>query len=269
MTNKYFLRFAVLALVFCSCSAQKRVPYLPDAGKLTEDDLKKNEMIYEAKIMPKDVLTIAVNTVTPEAAAPFNLGSSAGSGAVTSGGIAISGATLQTYVVDNSGDIDYPVVGKLHVAGLTRVGLQDLIKEKIYPAYITEEPIINARFQNYKVSILGEVARPGSFTLENEQCTIFDALALAGDLTIYGNRNRILLIREDASGGKHIYNIDLQNNKVMTDPDIYYLQQNDVIYVEPNKAKARQAGLGTAETFTVSVVGILISLATLVITIVR
>ncbi|MDR0510286.1 MAG: polysaccharide biosynthesis/export family protein [Rikenellaceae bacterium] len=251
-----------VALLLASCTAQKKVAYLKNADRITEAQLQNNSAIFEAKIMPKDVLTIAVNTITPEVAAPFNLGSSAGSGVTTS--IGLQGAELQTYVVDAAGNINYPVVGTLHVAGLGRVQLQELIRTSIYPKYITEEPIVNVRFKNYKVSVLGEVAKPGQYTVQNEQCTIFEALAMAGDMTIYGNRNNVMLIREDATGAKRMRRIDLQDDSVLTDPTIFYLQQNDVLYIEPNKAKSRQAGLGSAETYSLSALSVLLSVISII-----
>jgi|GEM_PF-40314 len=238
-----------------------------DADNISKYDLEKSAMIYEAKIMPKDVLTIAVNTTVPEAAAPFNLGSSAGSGVISTGGVSITGAELQTYIVDKQGYIDYPVIGKLKVIGLTRVELQELIKSKIYPNYITEIPVVNVRFKNYKISVIGEVNNPGSYTLMNEQCTIFDALATAGDMTIYGRRDNVLLIREDATGKKNISRINLESASLLSNLDLYYLQQNDVIYVEPNRTKARSAGIGATESITISIVSTLVSVATLIFTI--
>ncbi|HRT34426.1 MAG TPA: polysaccharide biosynthesis/export family protein, partial [Bacteroidales bacterium] len=200
-------------------------------------------------------------------AAPFNLGSSAGSGVISTGGVSITGAELQTYIVDKQGYIDYPVIGKLKVIGLTRVELQELIKSKIYPNYITEIPVVNVRFKNYKISVLGEVNKPGSYTLMNEQCTIFDALATAGDMTIYGKRDNVLLIREDATGKKNISRINLESASLLSNLDLYYLQQNDVIYVEPNRTKARSAGIGATESITISIVSTLVSVATLIFTI--
>ena len=255
-------------LTASGCGSTHEIPYMTDADSISSSQLKDGAKIYEARIMPKDILTISVNTTVPEAAAPFNLGSNVGSGVITQG-TSVQGAELQTYVVDNHGDIEYPVIGKLHVNGLTRVELQDLIRDKIHPAFITEVPIINVRFKNYKVSVLGEVARPGSYTVQNEQCTIFDALALAGDLTIYGKRTNLLLIRESATGQKSIRRINLQNSSIVTDPEIYYLQQNDVLIVEPNKTKAKMSRVGSAETFTIAIVSTLVSIATLLVTVLR
>jgi polysaccharide export outer membrane protein len=249
-----------------SCGSTKGIPYLADIDNISQYELDQTAKIYEAKIMPKDILTIAVNTTVPEAAAPFNLGSSAGSG-VTSQGVSISGAELQTYIVDSNGYINYPVIGEIKVLGMSRVELQEFIKNKIHPQYITEVPVVNVRFKNYKISVLGEVAKPGSFTMMNEQCTIFDALAMAGDLTIYGNRNNVLLIREDATGKKSFSRINLQNASLLTNLNSYYLQQNDVLYVEPNKVRARASSIGAAEGMAISVISTLVSVTTLIFTI--
>ena len=267
MKLKHLITAAAGIMILSACGSGRHIPYMKDADNISQYDLEKTAKIYEAKIMPKDVLTISVNTTIPEAAAPFNLGSTAGSGIATATGGSIQGAELQTYVVDNQGFIEYPVIGRLKVLGLTRVQLQDLIKNKIHPGYITEVPVINVRFKNYKISVLGEVARPGSYTLMNEQCTIFDALAMAGDLTIYGKRENVLLIREDATGKKSISRINLQSASLLTNLDLYYLQQNDVLYIEPNKTRAKDAGIGASETITISIVSTLVSVATLIFTV--
>lgn len=260
---------SVLCIILVSCGSTKNIPYLVDAEQLSEKQLKETAMIYEAKIMPKDILTVTVNTTVPEAAVPFNLPlAPANSGAINTTQLTY-GAGLQNYIVDNAGNIEFPVLGTLHVAGLTRVQVQNLIKGKIYPEFLKEEPVINVRFQNYKISVLGEVARPGSFTATNEQCTLFDALAMAGDLTIYGKRENVMLIREYADGSKGVYRINLQDKDLVLNPQIYYLQQNDVLIIEPNKTKARASSIGSSETFTISIVSTLISVATLIITATR
>jgi polysaccharide export outer membrane protein len=181
----------------------------------------------------------------------------------------ISGAELQTYIIDKDGYIIFPVVGKIMAAGQTRSELQEKIKNEIYPRYIKEVPVINVRLKNFKIAVLGEVNRPGSFIVTDEQCTIFDALAMAGDLTIYGKRDNVKVLREGENGKKDVILIDLQNVELLYRADQYYLKQNDVIYVEPNKAKARAAGIGSAETFSLSIVSTMISIATLLITILR
>ncbi len=268
MKTRDLLLVAAASLVLASCGSTKGIPYLTNIDNLSQSDLDKSAKIYEARIMPKDILTISVNTVVPEAAAPFNLGSNAGSGVSTTGA-SVQGAELQTYIVDKEVNIDYPVIGKINVLGLTRVQLQNLITNKIHPEYITEVPVVNVRFKNYKISVLGEVAKPGSYTVQNEQCTIFDALALAGDLTIYGKRDNILLIRENAEGKKSVTRINLQNASLLTNLNSYYLQQNDVLYIEPNKTRSKSSNIGAGETYAISIVSTLISITTLILTIVR
>lgn len=257
-------------LIAVSCGAPKNIPYLLEAERIPQYELEQFATVYEAKIMAKDVLTISVNTTVPEAGAPFNLGSNAGSMVKEqAAGYNIPGAKLQTYIVDKDGYIDYPIVGRINLLGLTRTQAQEKIKEAIHPAYITESPIVNIRFENYKVSVLGEVAKPGQYTVNNEQCTLLDAIAMAGDLTIYGKRENIMLIREDNQGRKQISRINLQNPRNILDPNIYYLQQNDIIYVEPNSKRAKDSKIGQAERYTLSVVSTLVSVTTLILTIIR
>ena len=141
-------------------------------------------------------------------------------------------------------------------------------QSKIYPAYLKDEPIITIRYANYKVSVLGEVNRPGIFAIDNERISILEAIAQAGDLTIYGQRENVLLIRENEKGERVSYRIDLRNPKLVTS-DYYYLQQNDVLYIQPNNPKSRGSALGSAEALSISVVGTLISLTSLMINILK
>jgi len=259
-----------IALTIASCGTPHKIPYMVNAEQIPLYQLEQYATIYEAKIMAKDVLTISVNTTVPEAGAPFNLGSSAGSmapGQLTPNNI--PGAKLQTYIVDKEGYIDYPIVGRINLLGLTRIQAQEKIRNAIHPAYITEVPIVNVRFENYKVSVLGEVNRPGQYTVNNEQCTILDALAMAGDLTIYGKRDNVMLIREDNAGRKQVTRINLQDPRLVLDPGIYYLQQNDVLYIEPNTKRAKDANIGQSERYALSVISTIISVTTLLVTIFR
>lgn len=270
MKYKHFIAGILLSLFFSACRSPEKIPYLINAEKMNLYELEQYAKIYEARIMAKDVLTISVNTTVPEAGAPFNLGSNAGS--TIPGQTAnynIQGATLQTYIVDKEGYIDYPIVGRIKLLGLSRVEAQEVIKNQIHPAYITETPIVNVRFKNYKVSVLGEVNRPGQFVVENEQCTIMDALAMAGDLTIYGRRDNLMLIREDNNGRKSVTRINLQDPRTVMQPEHYYLQQNDILYIEPNKTRAKASGIGSGETYAISIISTLISVTTLLVTIFR
>lgn len=226
----------------------------------------------DATLKPGDLLTITVNSNTPEASQPFNLPLIPGGEGMNSYGISKTsisgGAGIQNYLVDIDGNIVFPVLGKLYVAGLKKNELINLLKNKIYPFYMKEEPIITVRFANYKVSVLGEVNRPGAYDVNNEKLDLFEAVAIAGDLTIYGRRDNVLLIRENEKGVRTTYRIDLRDKRIIDSP-FFYLQQNDILYVQPNNPRARGSALGSAEALSISVVGTLISLTSLIINIVK
>lgn len=248
-----------------SCGSTKDVAYLQNSEDI---DFTHSEYLYDARIMPKDILTITVSTVNPEASAPFNLVVRPTLTSATSN-IASSGGSLQTYLVDNKGCIEFPVVGTLEVGGLTKSMCEKLLHDKIQP-YLNaaENPVVTVRMSNYKISVLGEVNRPGMFTVSNEKINILEALAQAGDLTIYGVRNKVKLIREDAKGRKEIHTINLNDANIINSP-YYYLQQNDIVYVEPNKVKAQNSAIGQSTTLLMSGTSILVSLASLIVNILK
>ena len=263
MKKIYLILMAMVAMLLASCSSPKNVAYIQNSDSI---DYSRSEVLYDARIMPKDILTITVNTVNPEASAPFNLFVSTELSANRSIG---SQRSLQTYLVDNKGCIEFPVIGTTKVGGLTKSACEKLIHDKIQRFMNAEEnPIVTVRMSNYKISVLGEVNRPGMFTVSNEKINIFEALAQAGDLTIYGVRDRVKLIREDEKGHKDVYTLNLNDAEIINSP-YYYLQQNDVIYVEPNKVKAKNSAIGQSTTIWISIAGALVSLASLVVNILR
>ena len=255
--KKYSYLVLLVALV-TSCSAPKNVAYLWNSDDV---DLSQSQFLYDAKIMPKDILTITVNTVNPDAAAPFNLTVPTAYSSQTRG--TYSQAVLQTYLVDNQGVIDYPVLGRIKVGGLTKSECEAMIHDKIKP-YLNanENPVVTVQMSSYSISVLGEVNKPGSFQVTREKIIILEALAQAGDLTIYGVRENVKLIREDATGKKQIYRVNLNDANLLTSP-YYYLQQNDIIYVEPNKVNAQNSSIGASTTLWISATSILISMASL------
>lgn len=255
---------ALVVLSFFSCGSTKNVAYFQNADTL---NLSASKGLYDAKIMPKDLLTITVSTTDPKAAMPFNLSvqSTLGNGGSLSSG---SGSLLQ-YLVDNDGCINFPVVGLIKVAGLTKRECEDLIHDKVKPYMAaSERPIINVRMSSFKISVLGEVASPGQYTVDAEKISILQALADAGDLTIYGKRNNVMLVREDANGQKSIHRLNLNDANLINSP-YYYLQQNDAIIVEPNKVKAQNSSIGQSTTLWFSAIGIVTSVASLVTNIIR
>ncbi|MFZ4456106.1 MAG: polysaccharide biosynthesis/export family protein [Bacteroidales bacterium] len=267
MKTSYFLIFSLI-FALSSCTSYKKVPYLQGAEKLTKEDLSVINAQYAQKIMPSDLLSITVNATTPESAIPFNLPLIPTS-KMENGNYGLNTAFgIQSYLVDSEGNIEFPILGKFNVTGLSKAELQDLIKKKIYPQYIKEDPIVTVRFVNYKVSLLGEVARPGTYSVINDKINILEALSLAGDMTIYGRRDNVMVMRENQKGEKEIIRIDLTKTDILKSP-YFYLQQNDIIYVQPNKSRARGADIGSAENLTISIVGTLISLTSIIITVLK
>ena len=255
---QFFSFFIFSVMLLCSCGSVKNVAYLQNSDSINLDN---SRFLYDARIMPKDQLTISVNTTTPEASVPFNLllqnEYSQGRSVASYGGM------LMPYLVDNEGFINFPIIGRLQVGGLTKSECEKLITEKIRPYMAeTENPIVTVRMSSYSVSVLGEVARPGSFQVSREKITILEALAQAGDLTIYGVRDKVKLVREDATGKKQIVTLNLNDANIVNSP-YYYLQQNDVVYVEPNNIKAQNSKVGQTTTLWFSATSILVSLTSL------
>ena len=254
----------LLAMQLASCGSVKNVAYLQNSDSI---NFEQSRFLYDARIMPKDQLTISVNTSTSEASIPFNL---LLQNEYTQGrSVASGGGMLMPFLVDNDGYINYPIIGRLHVEGLTKSECERLITEKIRPYMAeTENPIVTVRMSSYSVSVLGEVNHPGSFQVSREKITILEALAQAGDLTIYGVRDKVKLIREDATGKKQIVTLNLNDANIVNSP-YYYLQQNDVVYVEPNNIKSQNSKVGQTTTLWFSGTSILISLASLLVGILR
>jgi polysaccharide export outer membrane protein len=223
-----FILLSLLFLLF-SCGSKKKIVYLQGI-----DDAKsyENSVNYEAIIQPDDLLSIVVSADGPEVAAPFNLPE------IQSNETDYRG--LKTYLVDNTGYIDYPLLGKVKLGGLTRSEANNKMVAAI-SEYI-KKPIVNLRIANYKIAVLGEVGKPNTYTIVGERVTLLEALSLAGDLTIYGKRQNILIIREK-EGKKTYTRVDITRADFLNSP-FYYLSQNDVIFVEPNKTKINSSVIG-------------------------
>ena len=253
----------MVIFLFTSCQSYKKVPYLQDP-EIVEPAIQQ-EKLYDARIMPKDLLTIVVSCTSPELAVPFNLT------VATQNNVALTSTTsqpaLQQYLVDNDGKINFPVLGELKLDGLTKKEAEQMIVEKLKP-YIKETPIVTVRMVNYKISVIGEVARPGTFTISNEKVNLLEALAMAGDMTVWGLRDNVKLIREGTDGKQEIVTLDLNKAETILSP-YYWLQQNDIVYVTPNKAKARNSDIGNSTSLWFSATSILVSLASLLVTIFR
>ena len=254
--KKMKLLLLVGLLATASCTSYKQVPYLINSEEI---DTTVVTELYDARIQPKDLLTITVSCENPETALPFNLTIPT---TVTSSRTTYSQPVLQTYLVDNDGFIEFPSLGKVHIGGLTKTETETLIKSGLESHFREAAPIVSVRFTNYKISVIGEVVRPNTYVISNEKVNVFEALAMAGDLTIYGKRDGIKLIREETDGTKKIIPINLNDANIIYSP-YYYLRQNDVLYVEPNKAKAQNSEVGSMTSLFFSATSILISVANL------
>ena len=222
-----------MILMMVGCGSSKEVAYWQNIDSIS---LAASKGLYDAKIMPKDELTILVQTTDPLTSEPFNLRST---------GQTSSKNQITGYLVDNDGMINLPIVGKIHVAGLTKTECEDLIKSKIQPYLArTENPLVSVRTSSYRITVIGEVNRPGVIPVATEKISLIEALAEAGDMTIYGKRDNVLLVREDKSGEKHKVRLNMNDANIINSP-YYYLQQNDIVYVEPHKLKARNTFFGS------------------------
>lgn len=240
---------ALILLGFISsCVSTKNVPYFQDVSLADKSVAENTALFTDPVIQSDDILSIAIFTIDPSSSGVVNQTTSTqalgASSASTIGQQQING-----YLVDKNGEVELAVVGKIKLAGLTTYQARDLIRKNVTELY--KNPSVQVRFANFKVTILGEVARPAAYTLPNEKVSVLDALGLAGDLTIFGKRENILLIR-DNNGKKEFARFSLNSSEIFNSP-YFYLKQNDVIYVEPNKGKA--ASLNTARTQTFAIIG--------------
>ena len=264
--KKLLIPFVLMTIVLLldACSSAKQVAYFQN---IDSTSLTASKGLYDARIMPKDLLTITVVTSDPSTSKPFNLSIQNTLG--TDGRLGSTTGSLLQYLVNNDGDIDFPVVGTVHVAGLTKDQCEDLIKSKVKPYLAeSENPVVTVSMSSYRVTVAGEVTSPKVVPVSTEKMSVLEALAQAGDLTIYGRRDNVLLIRENADGQKEAHRLNLNDANIINSP-YYYVQQNDYFYVEPNSVKAKNSAIGQSTTLWFSFVSILTSVAALVVNIVR
>ena len=253
---KAFPFWVLCAILVSSCATKQDVVYFQNTGDF-ETLVDKNTFTPKFKV--DDVISIYVSTLDNAASAPFNL-FRAGSESIAGGG---SMRPEQVdYLVDKDGEIDFPVIGKVKVAGLSSEELRVLLRDQL--SEYLKDPIINIRLRNFTVTVLGQVNRPGTYPVNGERITIMEALGLAGDLTIKGKRENVLVIR-DFDGTKVYHRINLKRKEAMSSP-VYYLTQNDVVYVEPNKSAITASALDNRATIAVSIASLLITSTILVIT---
>ena len=263
-SNKNILFALCLALMaMVSCSTVKDIAYFQNKVVNQPEKIDKHAGIV---VQPKDMISIVVSSRNPELVAMFNLpvvSYQAGGELIAAGGY---NQRLMGYVVDEQGFIDFPVLGKLSVAGKTRWEVAEMVKDKLLQDGYLTDAVVTVEFLNFKVSVLGEVQSPGTFVIEGDKVTVLQAISLARDLTIFGRRDNVSVIRE-RNGERTIYEVNLCDVDMFKSP-AYYLQQNDVIYVEPSPEKARQSTIDDKKlrmtTIAISSSSLLVSVATLI-----
>lgn len=265
----YLAAAASLALLVGSCGSTKDIVYFQD---LKQGDENVLPTVNPIKIQPADKLSIIVSTSDARLNSLYNL-------PVTTNRISSVGVTESTprtsgegnvapYTVDSNGDINFPVLGKLHVAGMNREQLAEYIRRELISRDLAKNPIVTVDYLNLAVSVMGEVKSPGMYAINRDDYTILDALSAAGDLTIYGVRDNVMVLREE-NGMQKVYTVNLNSGKQVASSPVYYLRQNDVVYVEPNKTKARTSTPNgnsvLTPTFWISIASFVTTVAVLIV----
>lgn len=270
---------AMIAIVIVTgCSTPKNITYFEDFQTTTQIESLARRQI---KVQPDDKLQIIVSSKDPQLASIFNKPSVTtrlGQGSTIYNGIQTTyyngqgNEGLADYSVDSEGNIDFPVLGELHVAGMTRSELAGFIKGELVGKNLIKDPVVTVEFVDTGVSILGEVNKPGRYLTNRDEITVLDAIAMAGDLTIQGKRNNVRVVRREGDATK-VYVVDLTNGKDLFNNPAYYLQQDDVVYIEPNDIRKRETTVNgntaLSAGFWMSVVSVLTSVAVLIVNIAR
>lgn len=266
-TIRHLMMLCAAALAAASCSTTyKNINYIQDAQPDMTEEMTISKGIL---IQPKDMISIVVSSRNPELAQIFNLPRVTYQVASISG---ISGGSgnsndIMGYSVDNDGNIDFPVLGTIHVAGMTRWELAKMIKKMLISQDLLKDAVVTVEFMNFKVSVIGEVNSPGTYDIQGDKITLMEALSMAGDLTIFGKRDNVTVIREQ-NGERIFYKVDLRSIDLFDSP-AYNLQQNDVVYVEPNKVRAGQSTINEnnlkSVSLWISIASFLTTIATLIV----
>lgn len=257
MLKSFIIRLQIVffTLLLLSCTNKRKLIYFQ--GEVGNTESNKN---YDPFFKTDDILSITVMAIDEVSVKPFNLPIQ---NSQVNGSYSQGNPTPPGYLIDKDGDIDFPVIGKIKLAGLKRTEAIELIKEKL-KAYVNN-PTVLIRILNYKVTVLGEVKNPGTFTIPNERVTLPEVLGVAGDLLITGQRKNILVIR-DVDGKKTETRVDLTSKSLFSSP-VYYLQQNDLVYVEPNRSKINSSAINTSNVgLVVSVISLFVTIAVLLFT---
>ncbi len=236
MYIKKFLSLLLITIMLSACSAPKQILYFQDLQ--SGENEKEIASSWDIRVRPNDKVSILVNSKDPLLMDLFNLPIVSRQIGTSSGNNNAQG--ISGYTVNKDGNIDFPVLGSIHIEGMTREEIASYIKQELKSKNLVKDPVVTVEFMNLTISVMGEVAKPGQYNINKDNVTILDALSMAGDLTIYGKREKVLVMRE-INGKQRTYNVNLCSAEQVYSSPVYYLQQNDVIYVEPNDTRTRQS----------------------------
>jgi polysaccharide export outer membrane protein len=261
----------LISIIISSCSTPKNITYFNDVSDTVQKRLVDQATYTTPAIQPDDILQVTIQTMDPSSTSMLNQQNisswpaggttNAGNSSVPVPGLSTNPANVSGYVVDKNGFVVLPLIGKVQVAGMTTDKVRDEITAKATEFY--KDPIVSVRFANFKVTVLGEVTRPSTYIMPNEKVTLLDAISMAGDLTIFGKRENVLLIRDAGANKKEFVRFNLNDSKIFSSP-YFYLHQGDVVYIEPNKSKVSSTDMAQTRRISIyaSVLSVLIVIAT-------
>ncbi|MGF7229837.1 polysaccharide biosynthesis/export family protein [Arachidicoccus sp.] len=268
---QYIYLFFLIVLLGSSCTSYKNITYFKNISDssyvFSKGEDAPTAKYHPLKIQADDILKVIISTLDPTANGALNLSSSASpittgmiSSNISSASIQDAGNDMDGYLVNKDGYIEIPVLGTIHVAGLTTDEIKQVIS--IQASKLYKNPVINVRLANFKVTVLGEVSKPGTYLINGEKASVLDALGLAGDMTIYGKRENLLLMRQQDNNEKKVVRLDLNNTAMLASP-YFYLKQGDILYVEPTKGKAAATDASRTRAYTIAgtILSILIVIA--------
>lgn len=260
---KSLIIVSAVAVLAVSCAAPSNISYFQDADL---NGLSQPVQENHIRLRPEDKVAIIVNTSNDQLTNLFNLPYiSQRLGGVSQSVSSNYSQAVSGYTIDDAGEIDFPVIGKIHVAGLTRPELAVRIKEELVNRNLVKDPVVTVEFMNLTIAVMGEVNRPGRYAIEKDKLTLLDALSMAGDLTIFGNRENVKVLRV-VDGRQVSYKVDLCNAQSVFSSPVYYIQQDDLIYIEPNEMRARQSSVNgnnvRSTSFWISIASLAASVGT-------
>ena len=259
-----FLLPLVIAIMLSSCASTERITYFQDVRP--GEQITQGITPVTVKVQPEDKISIIVNSKDPLLADLFNLPIVSRQLGTKNSGSGSSSQGISGYTVRQDGTIDFPVLGSVYVAGMTREEIAAHIKSELISQNLIKDPVVTVEFMNLTVSVLGEVANPGRYSIDKDYITLLEALSMAGDMTIFGKRDKVLVLRE-VEGQQRVYGVDLRSAEQLYNSPVYYLQQDDVVYVEPNSMRARQSTVNgnnvLSATFWMSLVSLITTVTVL------